>query len=206
MAYVIYLLHREKFLNLPFLQSELERLVIYETKHPVLFLFFFEVIFLLLTSFSIPGSILLTFLAGVIFGNFWGCLLVTFNCALGATIAFLMARFFLKESLEIKFEQQFKKLQNSLSKNGLWYLWMLRMLPGSPFVLINLLMGLTNIKLIHFFSITFLGMLPGNFIFVYAGHRILEIDKVWKILTPQLFLVLLLMGIIPILVRHMRGI
>ena len=204
-AIIVYLFHKEKYLNLAFLQSELNSLINFKENHPIQFLLVFETIFLFLTSFSIPGSIVLTLLAGVVYGKIWGSILVTINCASGATIAFLMARFFLRSSLRKRFNIQLTKIEKLMKKNGLWYLWMLRMLPGSPYVLINMLMGLTNIKLFPFFFVSFIGMLPGNFIFVYAGHRVLEVRSALEILNPQLILILILFAVIPFFFRQLRN-
>jgi len=203
-AFCFYFFIKDKFLTFSYLQSHLQFLINFNQEKPFIFWLGFEISFLFLTSFSIPGSILLTLLAGVVYGKFWGSLLVTLNGALGATLAFLMARYFLKNTVEKKIAYKAENIHQAFKKNGLWYLWMLRMMPGSPYVIINLIMGLTNLKTWHFFLVTALGMYPGNFIFTYAGDRILKVESIWAILTPQLLFLLIVLGVLPVLLRQIR--
>jgi uncharacterized membrane protein YdjX (TVP38/TMEM64 family) len=203
-ALCFYFLVKDEFLTFSYLQSHLQSLISFKQEKPFIFWLGFEISFLFLTSFSIPGSILLTLLAGVVYGKFWGSLLVTLNGALGATLAFLMARYFLKNTIEQKIAYKSEKINQQFKKNGLWYLWMLRMMPGSPYVIINLVMGLTNLKTWNFFLVTALGMYPGNFIFTYAGDRMLKVESIWDILSPQLFFLLIVLGVLPVLLRQIR--
>lgn len=123
----------------------------------------------------------------------------------GASLSFLMSRYLFKESVERKFNRQFKSLNNKLVHHGNYYFLTVRMMPVSPFVVINLVMGLTKMKLFTFSWMTFIGMLPGNFIYVYAGRKISEIESPTEILTLPVIITLLLIGLLPLLVKKISS-
>lgn len=155
-------------------------------------------VYIFLTSLSIPGAIVLTLLAGAIFGVGNGTLLVSVASTAGASIAFLMSRYLFRESMMKKFERKLRKINRKLEQNGNLYLFTLRLIPVSPYVVVNILMGLTSVRLWTFIWITFLGMLPGNMIYVFAGRKIADIRSASEILTWPIILSLTLIGILPL--------
>lgn len=158
-------------------------------------------LYLLLTTLSIPGSLVLTILAGAIFGTPLGVLVVTTAGTVGACLSFLMSRYLFKDYLNRKFQRHFTVINNNLNQEGWIYLFAARFIPASPFVVINLVVGLTSVRLRTFFWTTYLGMLPGNIIYVFAGKRIDEIDSPGEIMTPSFLLSLSALGIMPLLAK-----
>jgi uncharacterized membrane protein YdjX (TVP38/TMEM64 family) len=171
--------------------------------NPVLVITFFFLGYVLLTALSIPGSLVLTLMAGAIFGTPLGLVLVSLSGTLGALIAFLIARYLLKEYVSQKFSRQFDAINSNLKLDGVSYLFTLRMIPVSPFVMINLVMGLTTINWYTFVWTTLLGMIPGNFLYVYAGRKIGEIESPAEIMTWPLIIALSLLGILPWTLRRL---
>lgn len=173
-------------------------------QNPIQLTAMFIGIYILITSLSIPGTIILTLMSGAIFGTLYGTLYVTFSSAMGATVAFLLSRYLFKDTVQKKFNRKLKEINEKLKEHGNSYLFTLRVLPASPYVVINLLMGLTNIKIVNFSVITFFGMLPGTFIYVMAGRKIMQIKDPADVLSFEIILALCLLGVSPLLVKLFR--
>lgn len=183
------------------LKHRLDNLRDFNLRSPMKTLFLFMGTYVLITSLAIPGAIVLTLLAGALFGVLKGTLIVTVSCTVGATLSFFLSRFLFREALSYRFKDRLFQVNQRLRYEGKIYLFTLRLLPVSPYVIINLLMGLTSMNPWSFIWMTFLGMLPGNFIYVFAGQRIADIKSLDDILTWPLVLLLFLIGVIPFLVR-----
>jgi uncharacterized membrane protein YdjX (TVP38/TMEM64 family) len=193
-----YYIGGNEHLQLKNVQGKLEHIRSFYQQDPWMTLGLFSGLFIFMTSLSIPGSIVLTLLAGTIFGILPGTIIVTLSATLGASCAFIMSRYLFREAILRKFGVQFEKLDYKFKQNGKTFLLSLRLFPGSPFVVINLLMGLTTIQLWTFIWITFCGMFPGGLIFVYAGRKIAEISSPTEIITWPIILALLALGLMPL--------
>lgn len=189
------------YLSFSYLKLRLEELNYLYSVSPLKVMVFFTALYLLLTTLSIPGSLVLTILSGAIFGNVIGVLLVTTVGTVGACLSFLMSRYLFKDYLNRKFHRKFLLINSHLQDEGWIYLFALRFIPASPFVVINLVMGLTSVRLRTFLWTTYLGMLPGNMIYVYAGKRIEEINSPGEIMTPSFLVCLSVLGILPLIAK-----
>ncbi|MBT5925704.1 MAG: TVP38/TMEM64 family protein, partial [Verrucomicrobia bacterium] len=139
-----------------------------------------------------------------------GLLLVSFASTAGASMAFLLSRFFLNDLIQFKFGDRLDKFNEALKKEGAFYLFTLRLIPAVPFFVINLVMGLTPIPTRTFWWVSQLGMLPGTAVFVYAGSQFPSLSILAEkggsgILTPQLVLAFILLGVFPIAVKKLMG-
>lgn len=190
-----------KFLTLESIQGNLSYLQSQYHQNPTIFLALFLIIYILITSLSIPGSIILTLMSGAIFGIMPGTFYTTFSSTAGATIAFLMSRYIFQNSIKKKFDKKFSGFNSKFEEHGNAYLFILRIVPISPYVVVNVLMGLTNIRTINFFVMTFLGMFPGTYIYVLAGKKILEIKKPSDAISPEIILALCLLGLLPLILK-----
>ncbi len=130
-----------------------------------------------MTALSLPGAALLTLLGGALFGLGWGLLIISFASTLGATLAFLLSRFLFRGPIEKRFPRQFETVNRGVEKDGAFYLFTLRLVPIFPFFMINLVMGLTRIKLTTFYWVSQLGMLPGTAVYVNAGGQLGELES-----------------------------
>ncbi len=159
--------------------------------------------FTLYASLPMPGLILWTLLGAAIFGFLPTFTMVSFGTAIGGTLAFLGARHVLKDSLEQRYPQQFKTINDGVEKEGGFYLFSIRLMPLFPFFLVNLLMGLTNIRSRDFYWITQLGMLAVTAVFVNAGTELSQVKSVQSLFTPSLIISFALMGITPLISKKL---
>ncbi len=150
---------------------------------------------------SIPGAAVLTLAAGALFGVVEGLLLVSFASTIGASLAFLMARFVLRDSLRARYRERLQKVDAGIARDGAFYLFSLRLVPVFPFFLVNLLAGLTALPLRTFYWVSQLGMLPGTIAYVYAGTQLAQVESLRDVLSPGLLGAFVLLGLLPLLLR-----
>jgi len=128
--------------------------------------------------------------------------------AIGASLAFLVARFILRNTLEKKYERNLKKFNEGITKNAWSYLLFLRLVPLFPFFLINIVMGLTHVPLRVFTLVSFIGMYPGTFVYTLAGGQLATINSVKDIASPRLIGAFTLLGcfaLIPGIYKKFKG-
>ncbi|EAT11181.1 FAD-dependent oxidoreductase [Bermanella marisrubri] len=166
----------------------------------------FFVIYVAVTALSLPGAAVMTLAAGAIFGLAWGLLLVSFASSIGATLAFLVSRYLLHDTVQQRFGDRLKAINEGIKKEGAFYLFTLRLVPIFPFFLINLVMGLTPIKAWTFYWVSQVGMFAGTIVYVNAGTQLAQIDSLSGILSPDLILSFALLGIFPLLAKKLISI
>ena len=191
----------QRFLSFEALQAQHQALQEQARLHPFSSAGLFFLGYMLATALSVPGAAVLTLAAGAIFGLWWGTLIASFASSAGATLAFLSARFLLRDAVQRRYGQRLKAFNDGIARDGAFYLLTLRLLPVVPFVLINLLMGLTPIRLWTYYWVSQLGMLPGALAYVYAGTQLARIGSPQDILSPGLLGAFVLLGMLPLLAR-----
>ncbi len=189
------------YFDLAYFKSKQAAVNDYYRENPALTIAYFFLIYTAATAISFPGAAVMTLVAGAIFGVVLGTVIVSFASTIGATLAFLTSRFLLRESIQNKFGDKLKAINDGIAKEGGFYLFTLRLVPAFPFFLINLVMGLTPIKTWTFFWISQLGMLAGTIVFVNAGTQIAGITSLKGILSPSLIFAFVLLGIFPIIAK-----
>ncbi len=172
-------------------------------QQPVLTAAVYFAIYVVATAVSIPGAALLTIIGGMVFGLWTGTLLVSFASSIGATLAFLVSRFLLRDWVQSKFASHLSTINQGVEKQGSYYLFGLRLIPLFPFWMINLVMGLTPLKASTFYLVSQLGMLAGTLVFVNAGASLGSIEEFSAagIMTPGVISSFVLLAIFPLLVR-----
>lgn len=188
-------------LNLQSLKENYSVLQIYFEDHPIQSSLIYVSIYTLAAALSIPGAIILTIAGGAIFGLLWGTFLVSFSSTIGATIAFLITRYFLRNSVRARFGDKLKIINDGIKKDGAFYLLTLRLVPIIPFFAINVLMALTPIKTHTFYIASQIGMLLGTIIFVNAGTQLANLNSTSDILSANLIISLCIIGIFPIIAK-----
>ena len=191
----------QQFLTLEMLKSKQAAIVDYKTAHPTSSMMLYGLIYIVVTGLSLPGAAILTLAGGAVFGLLWGTVIVSFASSIGATLAFLVARFLLRDSVENRFGDRLAAINNGIAKDGAFYLFTLRLVPLFPFFMINLLMGLTAIKVRTFYWVSQLGMLAGTIVYVNAGTQLGKIESLSGILSPTLLVSFVLLGIFPLLAK-----
>ena len=188
--------------NLKARQSDLASLL---ENRPLAVIGAFFLLYIGTTALSLPGAAILTLAAGAIFGLWLGTLIVSFASAIGASIAFLSSRFVLRDWVMARFGKRIAAIDRGIAKDGAFYLLTLRLIPAFPFFLINLAMGLTNMRLATFYIVSQIGMLLGTIVFVNAGTQLARIDSTRDILSPELIGSFVLLGIFPLVAKWVVG-
>jgi len=190
-----------RFLNLDYLKSQQAALADLYSSRPFMVIASFFAIYVAATALSLPGAVILTLAAGAIFGLFTGTLIVSFASSIGATLAFLVSRFLLRDSIESKFGDKLKTFNDNIEKDGAFYLFTVRLVPVFPFFLVNLVMGLTKLKTGVFYLVSQLGMLAGTIVFVNAGTQLAKIESLGGIVSPKILFSFALLGIFPLIAK-----
>ena len=185
------------YLTLQGMKDSLDTFQSQIAQNPVLSMGVFFAIYVAVTALSLPGAAILTLAAGALFGLVQGLVIVSFASSVGATLAFLVSRFILRDTVRSKFKEKLKKIDEGVEKQGAFYLFTLRLVPVFPFFLINLLMGLTSLKTWTFYWVSQVGMLAGTAVYVNAGTQLAQIDSLSGIVSPGLIFSFVLLGIFP---------
>ena len=156
----------------------------------------FFVVYAALTALSFPGTVVLTLLAGALFG------LIEGRCSypsprMRGTGGHAYQSFHAARLGAEAIRQADRRDQQGLTRDGTFYLVSLRLIPIVPFVLLNPALGLTRIKVWTFWWTTQLGMLPGNAIYVNAGEKLVAVRALSDILSPSIISTLVLLAVFP---------
>lgn len=165
---------------------------------PLMVSFVYFSLYVLVTALSLPGAVIMTLAGGGLFGLAWGFVLISFASTIGATLAFLVSRYLLRETVQKRFGDKLRAINRGVEREGTFYLFTLRLVPVFPFFLINILMGLTPIKTWSFYWVSQLGMLAGTLVYVNAGTQLARIDSLSGILSPGLLFSFALLGVFPL--------
>ena len=160
-------------------------------------------IYITVTALSLPGAAVMTLAGGAMFGFWIGFVVVSFASTIGATLACFVARFLLRDWVQNRFGDKLSTINNGIEKEGAFYLFSLRLVPIFPFFVINLAMGLTTMKLLTFYWVSQIGMLPGTMAYVNAGKELGQIESLSGILSPGLILSFVILGVFPITVKKL---
>ncbi|MGH8210401.1 MAG: FAD-dependent oxidoreductase, partial [Steroidobacteraceae bacterium] len=193
--------HLNRYLMLDALKSEQSTFEAIRTHSPWLIALAFFGVYVLVTALSLPGAAIMTLTAGVLFGLAQGTALVSFASSLGATLACLASRYLLRATVQRRLGDRLRPLNDGVVRDGAFYLFTLRLIPVFPFFLINLLMALTPIRILTFYWVSQIGMLPGTLIYVNAGTELGRIEHLSQIASPRVLLSFALLGLFPWIAR-----
>lgn len=158
-------------------------------------------VYVVMAALSLPGAVVMTLAGGALFGLGVSTVVVSFASSMGATLAFLVSRFLLRDSIQSKFGKKLTAINEGVRKDGAFYLFTLRLVPIFPFFVINLVMGLTSIRTLVFYIVSQLGMLPGTLVYVNAGTQLAKIESLQDILSPALIFSFVLLGVFPLIAK-----
>ena len=185
------------------LKSGLVQLHAWRDAEPLQMALGYFFLYVLTTALSLPGALVLTLAGGAIFGFVQGFVLVSFASTVGATLAFLAARYVLRDWVQQRFGEKLKPMNDGIEKEGAFYLFTLRLVPVFPFFLINLLMGLTKMRTLTYYWVSQVGMLAGTVIYVNAGTQLAAIDSLKGIVSLPIFLSLAALGLFPLITKKL---
>ncbi len=198
----------KQFLSLEALKANQDSLLAYTETHYITAVMVFILLYCIQTAFSLPGAAIFTLAGGFLFGSFVGTLYVNIAATAGATLAFLAARYLLRDWVERKFGNRLGPIQDGFAKNAFSYLMTLRLIPLFPFFLANMVSGLTRVSLGTYVAATALGIIPGSFVFANAGRQLGTINSLGEIASPRVlgaFALLGLLALVPIVYRKFAG-
>jgi uncharacterized membrane protein YdjX (TVP38/TMEM64 family)/thioredoxin reductase len=188
-----------RFLTLDFVRGQLSAIEAFRAENPWLTVGIYAGIYIGATALSLPGAAILTLVGGALFGLLWGTIIVSFASTIGATLAFLLGRFLFRDAVQRRFGGAMRVLNEGIRRDGALYLFMIRLVPLFPFFVVNLAMSLTPIRVLPFFVVSQVGMLPGTAVYVNAGTQLASIDSLGGILSPRVIGAFALLGIFPLL-------
>lgn len=189
------------------LKSQKEILSTYVTENYFLTIFFFVLLYIVSVAFLIPIATVLTLAGGFLFGSIEGTIFVNIGATIGAGFAFLFARYIIGAKLQEKYANQLEKFNKELTDNKYQYLFSLRFLPIFPFFLVNFLAGLTKVDFKTFIITTSLGIIPGSFVYTYAGSQLSSINALSDIFSKEILSAFLLLGfltLVPVIVKKFK--
>jgi uncharacterized membrane protein YdjX (TVP38/TMEM64 family) len=168
----------------------------------------FVIVYCTVVGLSLPGGAIMTLAGGFLFGSVLGTLYVNAGATVGATLAFLVARYLLRDWVEQKFGSRLGPIQEGFAKNAFSYLMTLRLIPLFPFFLVNMVSGLTRVNVGTYMAATSLGIIPGSFVYAYAGRQLGTINSLKEIASPNVLMAFTLLGLlalVPILYKKFSG-
>ena len=192
-----------QYLSLDYLKTSQDKFIQLYASHRFGVITTYMVVYIVVTALSLPGAAVMTLAGGAMFGFWTGFVVVSFASTIGATLACFVARFLLRDWVQNKFGEKLTAINRGIEKEGAFYLFSLRLVPIFPFFVINLVMGLTTMKLLTFYWVSQLGMLPGTMVFVNAGKELGKIESLSGILSPGVIISFVILGLFPITVKKL---
>jgi len=190
-----------QYFTLEYLKAEKDNILASYEQSKLTTITIYMLVYIAVTALSLPGAVIMTLAGGAVFGVLEGTVIISFASTIGATLAFLVSRFILRDAIQAKFGDKLKAINAGIDKEGAFYLFTLRLIPAFPFFVINLVMGITRIKVSQFFLVSQIGMLPGTIVFVNAGSQLASIDSLAGILSPALVFSFVLLGVFPLIAK-----
>lgn len=198
---LFYALGLQRYLSLAYLRGQEEKLGQMVSMRPVGWALAYFAAYVTVTGLSLPLAAAITLVAGALFGLLWGSVMVTFAAAFGATLAFLASRYLFRDWVQSRFPRQLAAVNRGIERDGVFYLFLLRLIPAFPFFVINLVMGVTPMRTRTYFLVSLVGMIPGNLLFVNAGVQLGKVHSLHGLLSPVLIASLVAIGVFPLLAK-----
>ena len=186
---------------LDIINTNLDKIINYTKSNPINAKILFFVIYIFLTSFSLPVAFILGLLSGMLFEIVDAVAIVSFASSIGATIAFTLSRYLFRNYFQKTFSDAYIKIDQGFKRNGAHYLYAIRMSPIFPYFIVNLAFGLTTMKTYIFYLVSQIGMLPMTIIVILTGKEMLNILTTNVGFNQNIIILLTLIGILPLLFK-----
>jgi len=195
----------QDYLSLEAIKANRDRLLAFTESHYVAALAIAFAVYVGAVAFSLPGGLVLSLTMGFVFGRWVGTVLAVLAATIGATIVFLAARYIFADAARKRLGALGEKINAGFTKNAFSYLLFLRLVPVFPFFLVNLAPAFTSIPLRTYVLGTFLGIIPGTFVFVNLGQTLGRIDSLQGLVSGETlgaFALLGLFALVPVALRY----
>lgn len=197
-----YIFDFNKILSFDTIKATYQDIQILINKNYILYYSAFFILYIVVTAFALPISLIKTLLAGALFGFWPGLILVSFASSIGSTFCFLFSRYALRAYIQKRFSNYLEKINKGIETDGWLYLLFLRLSPIFPFFIINLVFGLTKMKTLEFYVVSQIGMFIATAIFVNAGVQISNLNSLEEILSFKIVASLTVIGLFPLIVKY----
>ncbi|WP_293007735.1 FAD-dependent oxidoreductase [Nitrosomonas sp.] len=194
-----------RFFTLEMLKAQHEALQQAYQAEPLFVISVFSAIYIVMAALSFPGATVMTLAGGAMFGLWVGVPVVLVSATIGATLAFWVARYVLRGAVQRRFGDRLGTINKGLERDGVFYLFSLRLAPIFPFFLINLLMGLTTLPSMTYFWVSLVGMFAGTAVYVNAGTQLAAITQMSDVMSPALIISFTALALFPWLARWAIG-
>jgi uncharacterized membrane protein YdjX (TVP38/TMEM64 family) len=202
LAVLFFVFDMQQYLELRYLQEQGERFRLLFERHTPLVVIVYFLLYVLVVALNLPGAVVMTLAGGMLLGFWIGLVVVSFASTIGATLACMFSRYLLRDWVRKSFGDKLERVNKGVDEEGAFYLFTMRLIPAIPFFVINLVMGLTPMRLRTFFWVSQLGMLPGTAVFVNAGTQLGQITALGDILSWRLLLSFALLGMFPLAAKR----
>ena len=202
---IIFAFDLYQYLTLEFFQTQQEYIQTFVQENLVLSVGIFFVIYVSATTLSLPVAGVFCLISGALFGMVLGSVVISFVSTIGATLAFLISRFLLQDYVDRHFPKAAKIVNEGIQREGAYYLFCLRLVPAFPYFVLNLVMGLTHMRVTTYAWVTQLALLPITLVLTNAGEQIVLISAPGDIISPTLMGSLILVGVFPLIMKKVLG-
>jgi len=195
----------DRYLTLEYLKNSKDRFADMYEANRLMVLGVYFAIYVISTALAVPGALVLSLAGAALFGFWTSLVVISFASTIGASLSFLVSRYLLRDWVQSRFRDKLTRVNAGVEEEGAFYLFTLRLIPIFPFFAINLVMGLTPMRLGTYYWVSQLGMLPGTMVFVNAGKELGKIDSLSGLISPSLLASFVLLGIFPLAAKKILG-
>lgn len=194
-----------QYFSLEYLKSSRESFQALYAEHTFAVIAGYFLLYVTATALALPAATVITLAGGALFGLFTGVIVVSFASTIGATLAFVVSRYLLRDYVQGRFGDKLEKINEGIEKEGAFYLFTLRLIPVFPFFVINTVIALTPMRILTYYWVSQIGMFPATVVYVNAGKEIGQIDSLSGLLSPSLIISFAILGIFPLVVKKLLG-
>ncbi len=211
---LVYVFDLDRFLGFEQLKENRELLLEWVEKHPLIAPCAYMLIYTVAVALSLPGGAVLTVAGGFLFGALFGTLYTVLAATAGATLLFVIASSSLGSALKQRAGPWLAKMQKGFNENATSYLLVLRLIPIFPFWLVNLAPAFLGVRLKTYLLTTFVGIIPGTFVFALIGSGLGSVFddgdslSLQNVMTPQIIGALIglaMLSLLPVIYKKFRG-
>lgn len=196
-----FLLNLGEYFSLEYLKESKEHFLELYNQHTFTFIAVYFCIYVVATALALPAATIISLAGGAMFGLVTGVIVVSFASSIGATLAFVVSRYVLRDWVQERFGDKLVKVNKGIEKEGAFYLFTLRLIPIFPFFVINTVIALTPMRVSTFYWVSQLGMLPATVVYINAGKELGQLESLSGLLSPSLILSFAIIGIFPLIMK-----
>lgn len=194
-----------QYFSLEYLKASREKFQNLYAEHTFAVIGMYFLVYVTATALALPAATVITLAGGALFGLWTGVIVVSFASTIGASMAFLVARYLLKDWVQTRFGDKLSKINQGIEEDGAFYLFTLRLIPVFPFFVINTVIALTPMRLFTYYWVSQIGMFPATIVYVNAGKELGQIDSLSGLLSPSLIVSFAILGLFPLVMKKALG-